>query len=72
MLRDRYQAPDEGAGEGQAAAMIPAPSGARVWLAAGHTDMRKGFDGLALLVQETLSGIRTAGICSCSVGAAAD
>ena len=45
---------DEGAGEGQAAAMIPAPSGARVWLAAGHTDMRKGFDGLALLVQETL------------------
>ena len=38
----------------QVAAMIPAPSGARVWLAAGHTDMRKGFDGLALLVQETL------------------
>jgi transposase len=36
------------------AAMIPAPSGARVWLAAGHTDMRKGFDGLALPIQETL------------------
>ena len=34
--------------------MIPAPSGARVWLASGRTDMRKGFDGLALLVQETL------------------
>jgi transposase len=34
--------------------MIPVPSGARVWLAAGHTDMRKGFDGLARLVQETL------------------
>ena len=34
--------------------MIPAPNGARVWLAGGHTDMRKGFDGLALLVQETL------------------
>ena len=34
--------------------MIPVPSGARVWLASGHTDMRKGFDGLALLVQETL------------------
>ena len=45
---------DEGAVEGQAAAMIPVPSGARVWLAAGHTDMRKGFDGLALMVQETL------------------
>jgi len=25
-----------------------------VWLATGRTDMRKGFDGLALLVQETL------------------
>ena len=34
--------------------MIPIPNGARVWLATGHTDMRKGFDGLALLVQETL------------------
>lgn len=34
--------------------MIPFPSGARVWLAAGHTDMRKGFDGLALRVQEVL------------------
>ena len=34
--------------------MIPVPSGGRVWLAAGHTDMRKGFDGLALMVQETL------------------
>jgi len=34
--------------------MIPVPSGARVWLAAGHTDMRRGFDGLALMVQETL------------------
>jgi transposase len=34
--------------------MIALPSGAQVWLAAGHTDMRKGFDGLALLVQETL------------------
>jgi transposase len=34
--------------------MIPVPSGVQVWLASGHTDMRKGFDGLALLVQETL------------------
>ena len=34
--------------------MIPVPSGVRVWLATGHTDMRKGFDGLALIVQETL------------------
>ena len=35
--------------------MIALPSGARVWIAAGVTDMRKGFDGLAALVQETLS-----------------
>ena len=35
-------------------AIIPVPSGVRVWLATGHTDMRKGFDGLALMVQETL------------------
>jgi transposase len=34
--------------------MIPVPSGIRVWLASGHTDMRKGFDGLAMLVQESL------------------
>ena len=34
--------------------MIPIPQGVRVWLASGHTDMRKGFRGLALLVQEVL------------------
>ncbi|MBP2312963.1 transposase [Azospirillum soli] len=32
--------------------MIPVPSGVRVWLATGHTDMRKGWASLALLVQE--------------------
>ena len=35
--------------------MIGLPSGARVWLAAGRTDMRKGFDGLAAAVQERLA-----------------
>jgi transposase len=34
--------------------MIPVPAGTRVWLAAGPTDMRKGFAGLAVLVQEVL------------------
>ena len=34
--------------------MIAVPAGVQVWLATGHTDMRKGFDGLALVVQETL------------------
>ena len=36
------------------APMIPLPQGVRVWLATGHTDMRKGFASLALLVQEVL------------------
>lgn len=35
--------------------MITLPPGARIWLAAGVTDMRKGFGGLAALVQETLA-----------------
>ena len=35
--------------------MIGLPSGTRVWLVAGHTDMRKGFDGLAALVQTALA-----------------
>jgi transposase len=34
--------------------MIALPPGARVWLAAGATDMRKGLDGLAGLVQTQL------------------
>ena len=35
--------------------MIAFPPGARVWLAGGVTDMRKGMNGLTLLVQEGLS-----------------
>ena len=35
--------------------MIPLPSGVRVWLATGHTDMRKGWASLALQVQEVLA-----------------
>ena len=34
--------------------MIPVPDGGPVFLAAGPTDMRKGFDGLAALVQDHL------------------
>ncbi len=34
--------------------MIPVPSGVRVWLATGYTDMRRGFPGLSLQVQEVL------------------
>lgn len=35
--------------------MIALPPGTHIWLAAGVTDMRKGFGGLAALVQETLA-----------------
>jgi transposase len=34
--------------------MIPIRSGVRVWIATGHTDMRRGMNGLALQVQEGL------------------
>jgi transposase len=34
--------------------MITPSAGVRVWLACGHTDMRKGMDGLAVLVQQVL------------------
>jgi transposase len=34
--------------------MIPVPSGVRVWLAVGHTDMRRGMNSLALQVQEAM------------------
>lgn len=34
--------------------MIPLPPTTRIYLACGATDMRKGFDGLAVLVQQVL------------------
>lgn len=34
--------------------MIPVPSGVRVWLATGATDMRRGMNGLTLQVQEAM------------------
>jgi transposase len=36
--------------------IIGPPSGTRIWLVAGHTDLRKGVDGLSALVQNHLSG----------------
>ncbi len=35
--------------------MIPVPSNSRVWLAAGVTDMRKGFNGLSALAEKVLA-----------------
>lgn len=34
--------------------MIGLPAGTRIWLVAGATDMRKGFDGLSAAVQTAL------------------
>ena len=34
--------------------MIPVPSGVRVWLAVGATDMRRGMNSLAIQVQQGL------------------
>lgn len=34
--------------------MIAPPSGVQIWLVAGATDMRRGFDGLAALVAQKL------------------
>jgi transposase len=34
--------------------VIALPPGARIYLACGATDMRKGFDGLAMLAQQAL------------------
>ena len=35
--------------------MIGPPTNTRIWLAAGFTDMRSGFDGLAAKVQLALT-----------------
>ena len=34
--------------------MMGHPAGVRIWLAAGVTDLRKGFEGLSALVQTAL------------------
>ena len=34
--------------------MITPGPGVRIWVAAGVTDMRRGFDGLAAMVQQQL------------------
>ncbi len=36
--------------------MIPVPAQTKVWLAAGVTDMRKGFAGLSALAETVLQG----------------
>jgi len=50
--------------------MIPISSNARIWIATGYTDMRKGMQGLSLLVQESLGVIRSPETSLCSADAA--
>ena len=49
--------------------MIPVPTGVRVWLATGHTDMRKGFASLSLRCRRCCAATRCADICFASGGA---
>jgi hypothetical protein len=51
--------------------MIGLAPGTRVWLAAGVTDMRKGFDSLAAQAQTVLGKDPFSGHVSASAGAAA-
>ncbi|MGC2779901.1 MAG: IS66 family insertion sequence element accessory protein TnpB [Bradyrhizobium sp.] len=39
--------------------MMFVPAGVKVHLALGYTDMRKGMDGFAMLVQDTLKNSRS-------------
>jgi hypothetical protein len=52
--------------------VIPIPPAVRVWIATGHTDMRRGMNSLAVLVQEALGATRTAATSTCSVARAAN
>lgn len=48
--------------------MIACPAGARVWIAGGATDMRRGMNSLALAVQEGLGRDPHAGEIFCFRG----
>jgi transposase len=45
-------------------AVIQVPVGTRIWLVAGLTDMRCGFQGLSAKVQTAIEEIRWAATCS--------
>ena len=57
MVRRRDGGADTGP-EGAGASMIPVPSGVRVFIAAGATDMRRGMNGLAIQVRISRDGER--------------
>jgi transposase len=51
--------------------MISLPSGTHIWIAAGVTDLRRGFTGLSAVAQTVLEKEPTRGMFSCSAGGAA-
>ena len=51
--------------------MITVPAGTQIWIAAGVTDLRRGFTGLSAVVQMKLEQNRSAGMCLCFAVAAA-
>lgn len=44
--------------------MIELPKGTRIWIVAGATDLRRGFDGLSAQVQGALQKEPLSGMCS--------
>ena len=51
--------------------MISFPTNTRIWIAAGVTDMRRGFTGLSAMVQTALEQIRSRVTSSSSTAGAA-
>ena len=52
--------------------MIGLPANTRVWIAAGHTDMRRGFDGLSTMAQQVLQQDPFSGAIFCFRGRRGD
>ena len=52
--------------------MISIPAGVRIYLACGVTDMRKGFDGLSVMAQDTLKENPFSGALFCFRGRRGD
>jgi transposase len=52
--------------------VISIPAGVRIYLACGVTDMRKGFDGLSVMAQDTLKENPFSGALFCFRGRRGD
>jgi hypothetical protein len=51
--------------------MIALPAGTKIWIAAGVTDLRRGFTGLSAIAQLVLKQTRIRVMCSFSAAGAA-